>query len=338
MLPSKGADDKDIEDRDSELSLGESLDEEDVSEIGKGRRKFYTTLKKSLSGQIDPEFDIHKIAEEVDERIADVGDADDLEVSHSKEIADENSEGEYYEDNLDEYDEEDEDEEFNLDDDEFSDVDEDMEEEEDYDYDYDEEDESEFDESEERGKRNKIEYLAKLEGAAYLLNPSPEDAATAQAFFHKMNKQKGDDMDVLIREAFWGSLKTEDGVYRVFAPNPLVRSVRVPKSRTLSQLQHSLEPKITGDPTSAGFKIGLQGWNIISRNFYYSDRQKVEMANGLASKMNRLEQLVKNTEKGKIDVVFSDGFRRGLPYVRQKRGKNLPSKKRSQAIQRFKKA
>jgi hypothetical protein len=148
-------------------------------------------------------------------------------------------------------------------------------------------------------------------------------------FERKSTKKKRDFLDELMENAWFESPKTSSGSYEVYFRNPAAKSLKFPKPRPLEQLLHSVEPRLTGiDRKSPGYKKGVQVWNILLKNPYYTWKQKEEMSENAAKEWNDYHQHIKKSEAEgyQADEIFQRDFRRGRPYRARKEQEALDAR------------
>jgi hypothetical protein len=148
-------------------------------------------------------------------------------------------------------------------------------------------------------------------------------------FERKNTKKKRDFLDELMENAWFESPKTSSGSYEVYFRNPAAKSLKFPKPRPLEQLLHAVEPRLTGiDRNSPGYKKGVQVWNILLKNPYYTWKQKEEMSENAAKEWNDYHSHIKQSEAEgyQADEIFQRDFRRGRPYRARKEQEALDAR------------
>ena len=171
------------------------------------------------------------------------------------------------------------------------------------------------------------------------LPPAIEALLFANDFFQKAAKSGKtldtsdmDPADAFLADVFMESQKTDSGEYRVVHESASFGRVEIPQARPMEQLVTSMTPNIYAAPTgSAGYTLGAQAWDTVSKNYYWSESDRDYMANGIAREAERILSLSiqRAKERGRDpDLVFTPGFRKGLEYLEEeKRQKALLGQK-----------
>lgn len=120
-----------------------------------------------------------------------------------------------------------------------------------------------------------------------------------------------DNFDKFLATTLVESLKSSDDSYRYIAEDPSFRRTFVPKARPIKKLLQSIRPDIHSvAPDSPGYELGVQAWEVLSKNLYYSEQDRDEMANNIARLADKiLTQAANMTED--CDMIYDPSFRRG---------------------------
>ena len=78
--------------------------------------------------------------------------------------------------------------------------------------------------------------------------------------------------------------------------------MKIPQPRSLRRLIDSSIPSITSaEEGSEGYSLGVDAWNVISKNITYSEPQRNYIANRIAEHTNRLFEMANKISDSDID-------------------------------------
>lgn len=100
--------------------------------------------------------------------------------------------------------------------------------------------------------------------------------------------------DAFLFHAVTECLKTEDGVYRTVAVSREFHNVRLPVARPALNLLMTTIPDLRERPDSMGYKLGSNAWQVLSKNYYYSEADCKYMSSAISRVTNKL---LKQAEK-----------------------------------------
>ena len=154
----------------------------------------------------------------------------------------------------------------------------------------------------------------------------------AEALQHKIEDRMGIDVDGLdhgdefIANVITECLKNEDGVYReVITSKELFDNIRIPVARPARSLLMAATPDIHEDPNSIGYKLGSTAWQVLSKNYYFSEAECKYMSHSVARLTNKIIADAENVTE-EIDMIFHQDFRKGLTGIEnEQRKKELMS-------------
>lgn len=127
-----------------------------------------------------------------------------------------------------------------------------------------------------------------------------------------------DHFDSWMAHKFVESVKSENGIVREVIKSNDFDKVSIPKARPLSHLLSTINPNIYSvTKDSDGYKIAANAWHVLSKNYYFTDKQKENMCNVIAKKA---ENIFKTAEAAKqqnaeVDGIFAFDFKKGLPGI-----------------------
>lgn len=119
-----------------------------------------------------------------------------------------------------------------------------------------------------------------------------------------------DQFDNFLASALVESLKSPDDTVRYIEESPSFRRTFVPKPRPIMKLLQSIHPDIHSvGPDSPGYELGVQAWEVLSKNLYYSEKDRDIMANNIARLADKI--ITKANEMTDCDITCDPAFRRG---------------------------
>lgn len=137
-----------------------------------------------------------------------------------------------------------------------------------------------------------------------------EDANHDEIINHLFfDDDEDDDVDKYFDYAFLEAMKTKTGTFRDSVEHKV--KAKLPRPRPLSQLIRSTKPYIPeAVPGTLAHTIGSQVWEILSRNVYYTEKDKEVMANRAVRRVNNIDKLEKKLDEmqasGEIDRIKAD--------------------------------
>lgn len=142
-----------------------------------------------------------------------------------------------------------------------------------------------------------------------------------EALQHKIEDGLGIDTkgldhgDEFIANVITQCLKNEDGVYReVITSKELFDNLRIPVARPAKSLLMSTIPDINEDPDSIGYKLGSTAWQVLSKNYYYSEAECKYMSQKIAKLTNKIMTMAQDPNL-ETDLIFNQYFRKGLAGI-----------------------
>ncbi len=127
-----------------------------------------------------------------------------------------------------------------------------------------------------------------------------------------------DHFDGWMAHKFVESVKSENGVVREVIKSNDFDKVNLPKARPLTHLLSTINPNIYSvTKDSDGYNIAANAWHVLSKNYYFTDKQKENMCNVIARKA---EYIFKTAEAAKqqnaeVDGIFDFDFKKGLSGI-----------------------
>jgi hypothetical protein len=135
-----------------------------------------------------------------------------------------------------------------------------------------------------------------------------------------------DPVDAFFAELYLESLKTEDNSVRSVIESPKFRRAQLPKPRSIHQLMASLHPAITSVAEGTdGHKLSSQAWQVISRNYYVNEADKVSMCNEIARLTEMITKESLKIHDDKMDMIFRDDFKKGYLGIEEEKRRLLMS-------------
>jgi hypothetical protein len=142
----------------------------------------------------------------------------------------------------------------------------------------------------------------------------------------KQIPEKGmDDIDKFLANIFIESFKTESHEVRTVVESPKLRRVLIPRARPLSSLIESMQPKIyeANEYGSLGYNLGSEAWEVVSKNYYYSENERHYICNGIARLGDKIMTKLEKEIDVPVDMVFDQTFRKGYLGIEDERRRRL---------------
>lgn len=140
-----------------------------------------------------------------------------------------------------------------------------------------------------------------------------------------VDDSKMDPLDALMADAFMDSFKSGNGTYQTYLQSSKSSRVVIPKPRSSVQLQYSMLPPVTCQPNTPAYALAESAWGVIQKNFYYNDRQRLQMVSGIAANMVGLQAVLDKTDVSTVDMVFDPTFRKGIPGIERENRERMLS-------------
>ena len=101
---------------------------------------------------------------------------------------------------------------------------------------------------------------------------------------YTFDQSEYDPADKFLADLFLNSFKTNDHIVHEIHANSSLKRARIPQSRSMVEIINATLPNITSvkDENTEAYKLGLQSWNAISKNHYFSEFQQRDVANRIA--------------------------------------------------------
>jgi hypothetical protein len=105
-----------------------------------------------------------------------------------------------------------------------------------------------------------------------------------------------------LAEMIYQCARTEDGVYRdVFTSNDFP-NIQIPRARSASTLLRSTVPDLTVPADTLGFEVGSTAWQVLSKNFYFTEADCKYMASMSAVHTNKILDKAASIGDGNVDL------------------------------------
>lgn len=133
-----------------------------------------------------------------------------------------------------------------------------------------------------------------------------------------------DPIDQLLYCAWIESFKSPTHSFKTILDTNERRRVQIKKARSMHDLLHYTQPRIFGAPKgSVAYEIAEDAWSVLHQNNYWTERQKVELVNGIASMGHQIwteaEEMCKTTNYEDVDLIFQRGFKKGNEYLEREK-------------------
>lgn len=127
-----------------------------------------------------------------------------------------------------------------------------------------------------------------------------------------------DELDTFLATTMMEAFKSESGEFTEVIRLANFRKTLIPQPRPLKKLLQVITPDIYEAPLhSEGYKVGVEAWEAISKNFYFTDAEKSYICNSIAKVINRIEEKEAANVPYRWDEAQLPSFRKGMSYMEE---------------------